>query len=111
MDAPTPIWSWPHAILGVIIASISAVFGYLLKRKQLPSQIHKTDAEAAFKQAQTDDLQLRTNMSANEMIREMTRYLIEVERRSAHKDEQIRLLEAQISEFKARKVLERTNQG
>jgi hypothetical protein len=111
MESPSSLApSWPHYLAGAIIAIISAGAGYfatLINKKKLPSEIHKTDAEAELTLAQRDDLQLRTNMTAGQMMREMNRYIIVIERRMEQKDAIIRLQEKQIEEARAQGNLKR----
>jgi hypothetical protein len=108
MQSPlSDVLTWKNAVLTAVVAAISSIATYLLKRKQLPSQIHKTDAEAALSQAQADDLDLRGEMSAAQMIREMTRYTVQLELEKAHLKEQLKVVEGQLQIFKAQRTLDR----
>jgi hypothetical protein len=107
---PVSVLTWPTAIIAGIAATFSAIATYLtvhISKKKLPSEIHKTDAEAGLAEAQRDDLQLKTNMTAGEMLREMNRYTILVERKLEQRDVTIRLLEQQVEVARERGNLKR----
>ena len=108
MQSPlSDVLTWKNAILTALVAFLSSIATYFLKRKQLPSQIHKTESEAALTQARADDLDLRGEMSAAQMIREMTKYIVQLEREKAHLKEQLKVTEDQIQKFKASRTLDR----
>lgn len=90
-----------------MISAGAGYFANIINKKKLPAEIHKTDAEASLAEAQREDLQLRTNMTAGEMLKEMNRYTILIERKLEQRDSRIRLLELQIEEARERGNLKR----
>lgn len=118
MDAPTsPSLTWSQFLAYAIIAIISASGTYLttlLNKRKIPSEIHKTDAETDLAHAQADDLRLRSNLSAGQMVSEMVVHLGlaqvligELRDKIAQRDATISLLEAQVEEARARGDLKR----
>ncbi len=106
MDSPpSTIWTWPQALALATIASFSAIAGYFLRRKKLPSEIHKTEADAAYIEAQTEELELRTSMTASDFVKGTTKYIVDLERQKADLQEQVRVLESQVEQFKADRML------
>lgn len=86
---------------------------YLYRRKPA-AEIHESEARTAKIEAETDSIELRSNMSAAELVSTMTRQAVEsqimigqLNAKLMHKDDQIRLLEDQVEKFSAERTLER----
>lgn len=114
MESPASVVSWPHVLVTAIVAGFTATLTYLLKRKKLPSEVHKTDAEADFAQAQADDIRFKNRLSATEMFSEMAADLgelqfekIQLKRELMRANEQNKVLENEVQRFKAERMLDR----
>jgi hypothetical protein len=114
METPTAIWSWPSAFAGAIVASLTAIFGYLIKRKKLPAEVHKTEADADLTAAQADDLRFKTRLSATEMFSEMAADLGELQFEKLQLKAEIlrlternKILEVEVQRSKAERMLKK----
>lgn len=59
--------------LGWFVAIFSAIgnaLQYWIGRRKIPSEIHKTEAEAELTQAKAEEIRFRTNASATELLNE-----------------------------------------
>jgi len=121
MDTLTSLPSWlQQTLTGAIVAIISAALGYLYKRKTLPAEVHKTEADANLADAQAADLRFRTRKDVTETFDEMAADLgealhekIRLRRDIARLQEQVRLLEHEVQQFRAERTLDKlkTNSG
>jgi hypothetical protein len=122
MQNPTSLfWSWQQGLRDIIVAGIGAGAAYLIGRKKLPSEIHKTNAEASLAEAQTEQLELKTGMTAKAMLNEMNRYIMKLERDKGYQAEEIRvlrlrdpefaILEAQVARARANGFIDRDEKG
>jgi hypothetical protein len=115
MDALQSIPAWVQQLIaGAVLAIISAGAGYLYKRKTLPSDIHKTEADANLAEAQAADLRFRTRKDVTEAFDEMAADLgeavhekIRLRGEILRLQEQVRLLEHEAEQYKAERTLKR----
>lgn len=112
MQTPPSVLSWPQVLAASLIALFSAILGYLYKSKKLPSEVHKTDSEADYLDAQAGDLRLRTKLSALEMFSEMAADLGEAQfekvtlrKELERANERVKVLEIEVQKFKAERML------
>lgn len=116
MEAPTPAWSWSSAFAGAVLASIVSILGYLLKRKKLPSDINKTNADADLTREQAADLRFHRRLQATEMLDEMEAMIGELRFQKMQLKEELlterernRILEVEVQRFKAVRKLNQLN--
>lgn len=72
-----------YAIVAGIGATLSKLIDWFVRQRTERAQVYKTDAETLLVQAQADDLEMKTEMTGIQMLREMNKDIIDLEREMA----------------------------
>ncbi len=106
--------SWPYVVVTAVVASFTAILGYLVKRKKLPAEVQKTEADSELTHAQAESLRFKTGLSALEMFNDMAADIgnLQFEKMQLKKEilrlnDAIRVLENEVQRSKAERMLSR----